>query len=361
MHAFGESSTVCGFDLERLPELGAEMMLSGCPVELLDGDVNHIPLDWISAVLEKLIHKVGDQRVLVISVLGLQSSGKSTLLNVMFGLEFAVGVGRCTKGAFMQLVPVEKQLKDQLQFDFILLLDTEGLRSVEADKSNVADTAAKDKTQEGRRQLISKLDEISKVVAEAEDREVSGFSDIIQFDAETQVFYFKNYFDGDPPMAHPKSSYSQNAQELKHKLLSISEWQPKCKLSLLSELSERIHNLWNALMKENFVFHFRNSLHIMVYTKLEEQYGKWSWKMRKHALETQNTLHYMITSTESYKTQVGQFKRDFETIYQDLKGDVDSSEHAHELDQYVTAWVGNSSGHHQENPEPARREGNNAI
>ncbi|KAI4872593.1 hypothetical protein NFI96_002179 [Prochilodus magdalenae] len=399
MHEFKKSSTTGGIDLERLPELGAEMMLSGCPIELLDGDVNHIPLNWISAVLDKLIQKTGDKRVFVLSVLGLQSSGKSTLLNAMFGLQFSVSAGRCTKGAFMQLVPVEEQLRDELQFDFILVVDTEGLRSVEAASishdnelatlvvgladvsiinimgenpseiqdtlqicfqaflrmisvdikpfcffvhQNVAETDAKNKTQECRRQLMSKLDEISKTVAEAEDKEVSGFNDIIQFDAETQVFYFQNYFDGNPPMAHPNPSYSQNVQELKIKLLSIAKWQPNCKLPLLSEFRERIQNLWNALLKENFVFHFQNSLHIMVYNKLEEEYGKWSWKMRKHALETQNSLHYMISSNESYETQTGQFKHDFDRIYQDSKGDVDKYFREEKHPEILIQWKDNT-------------------
>ena len=44
-------------------------------------------------------NKIGNKRVLVLSVLGLQSSGKSTLLNSMFNLKFLVSDGRCTKGA----------------------------------------------------------------------------------------------------------------------------------------------------------------------------------------------------------------------------------------------------------------------
>ncbi|KAA0706284.1 GTPase 1 Interferon-induced very large [Triplophysa tibetana] len=75
----------------------AEMMMSGFPLELMDGDAAHVPLIWISAVLDKLNQKLGDQRVFVLSVLGIQSSGKSTMLNAMFGLEFPVSAGRCTR------------------------------------------------------------------------------------------------------------------------------------------------------------------------------------------------------------------------------------------------------------------------
>ncbi|KAF4115325.1 hypothetical protein G5714_002814 [Onychostoma macrolepis] len=114
-----------------LPSLAAEMMISGFPLELMDGDAAHIPVIWISAVLDQLIQKLGDQRVFVLSVLGLQSSGKSTMLNAMFGLQFAVSAGRCTRGAFMQLVRVSDEMKTQLNFDYILVVDTEGLRALE--------------------------------------------------------------------------------------------------------------------------------------------------------------------------------------------------------------------------------------
>ncbi len=111
-----------------LPSLAAEVMISGFPLELMDGDAAHVPVVWVTAVLDQLIQKLGDQRVFVLSVLGLQRSGKSTMLNAMFGLQFAISAGRCTRGAFMQLVRVSEEMKKQLKFDFILVIDTEGLR-----------------------------------------------------------------------------------------------------------------------------------------------------------------------------------------------------------------------------------------
>ena len=71
------------------------------------------------------------------SVLGVQSSGKSTPLNTMFGLNFAVSAGRCTKGVYAQLIPVESSLSEELEYDYILVLDTEGLRAPELGKSKL--------------------------------------------------------------------------------------------------------------------------------------------------------------------------------------------------------------------------------
>ncbi|KAK3531939.1 hypothetical protein QTP86_001549 [Hemibagrus guttatus] len=109
-----------------LPRLAAQLIKAGHPLELMDGDAAHVPLTWVSVVLDELVKILGDQRVFVLSILGLQSSGKSTMLNAMFGLQFALSSGRCTRGAFMQLVRVSEEMKEELKFDYILVVDTEG-------------------------------------------------------------------------------------------------------------------------------------------------------------------------------------------------------------------------------------------
>ena len=88
---------------EDLINSAVRLFIQGYPIELMDGDTSYVPIDWIRRVLETAALKLGDARIFVLSVLGLQSSGKSTLLNAMFGLQFAVSAGRCTRGAFMQL------------------------------------------------------------------------------------------------------------------------------------------------------------------------------------------------------------------------------------------------------------------
>ncbi|TRZ06900.1 hypothetical protein HGM15179_020207, partial [Zosterops borbonicus] len=115
----------------KLPEVAAELMVSGYPVELMDGDASYLPLHWVGAIFDRLIERLGNKRVFVLSVLGIQSTGKSTLLNAMFGLQFSVSAGRCTRGAFMQLIPVGQELQQDLGFDFVLVVDTEGLRAIE--------------------------------------------------------------------------------------------------------------------------------------------------------------------------------------------------------------------------------------
>ncbi|CAB1314195.1 unnamed protein product [Coregonus sp. 'balchen'] len=47
----------------------------------------------------------------------------------MFGVQFAVSSGICTRGAFMQLIKVKEDLKEQIGCDFILVIDTERLKA----------------------------------------------------------------------------------------------------------------------------------------------------------------------------------------------------------------------------------------
>ncbi|KAK7879750.1 hypothetical protein WMY93_030677 [Mugilogobius chulae] len=100
--------------------------------DLVDGDASNIPLRWVSDVLTQLHDLVSpNNKILVITVLGVQSTGKSTLLNTMFGVQFAVSSGRCTRGAFMLLIRISEDMKATLKCDFLVIIDTEGLKSPE--------------------------------------------------------------------------------------------------------------------------------------------------------------------------------------------------------------------------------------
>ena len=46
------------------------------------------------------LFELREEKTIVISVLGPQSSGKSTLLNFLFGCDFATSEGRCTRGVY---------------------------------------------------------------------------------------------------------------------------------------------------------------------------------------------------------------------------------------------------------------------
>jgi hypothetical protein len=115
----------------QIPRLAALHLLDGFPLEILDGDAAMFHKLWVDTVLTELDTTLSDHlkrkpKVFVLSVLGLQSSGKSTLLNLMFGTQLRSSAGQCTRGVYLQLVKSKWQ-----EYDYVLLLDTEGIRTPE--------------------------------------------------------------------------------------------------------------------------------------------------------------------------------------------------------------------------------------
>ncbi|CAN0431105.1 unnamed protein product, partial [Lampetra fluviatilis] len=335
-----------------LPGIAADLMLSGFPLELMDGDASHVPLSWISSVLDKVIEKIGDKTLFVLSIVGLQSSGKSTLLNTMFGLQFPVGAGRCTRGVYMQLVKVEEEFTTELGCDFVLIVDTEGLRAPELSNSSPThdnelatfviglgnatvinifgenpsemqdilqiavqaflrmkqvklspscvfvhqnvDVTTQDKNEDGRASLQMKLDEMTRLAAQQEQIAVESFDEVIRFDVDSHIRYFANLWEGNPPMAPTNPVYCQNVQDLKKILLSIAKTEHN--VLKISEFKARTDDLWKALLAENFVFSFKNTLEIAAYSKLEVMYGKWTWSLRSYFIQEENKQHTIINN-----------------------------------------------------------------
>ena len=71
--------------------------------------------------MQQVFKPLPDQ-CLVVTILGPQSSGKSTLLNFLFGCDFATSEGRCTRGVYGTFFRV----KDSkiANFDGIFVIDT---------------------------------------------------------------------------------------------------------------------------------------------------------------------------------------------------------------------------------------------
>ena len=105
-------------------ETAVEFLKVGNAFEIIDGD----NLRFSRKALGRILAGFQEKRIFVIAVLGPQSSGKSTLLNSLFGCKFGTGTGRCTRGVYGTLLHV-----DHPRYDMILVLDTEGLQSVEKD------------------------------------------------------------------------------------------------------------------------------------------------------------------------------------------------------------------------------------
>ena len=345
-------------DLPHLPKAAAELLIEGYPLELMYGDAAHVPLKWVTTVITEVANILGDPNVFVLSVLGLQSTGKSTMLNTAFGLQLNVSSGRCTRGAFMQLLPLDEQLEKKTDISYVLIVDTEGLRAPELDPlqtqkhdnelatfviglANMTliniygevpgdmddilqtsvhaflrmDQVIKHKsrkscqfihqnaesgknTEVGRANFTKKLNKFTVDAAREEnvEGEYETFNDVIKFNDLRDAHHFPGLWKGDPPMAPINPGYSDAAQKLKHHLIEILS---ESRVDLpLSSFKYKVNDLWEALLKENFVFSFKNTLEITAYNSLETQYGQWEWEFRTAMMEWERSKGNEITTAE---------------------------------------------------------------
>ena len=341
------------------PQVIADLMSEGYPVELMDGYAAHVPITWVKAVISKLEEQHPHRRrIFVISVLGIQSTGKSTLLNTTFGLRFRVSPGRCTRGAYFQLLSFDSDMHKQTDCDHILIIDTEGLHAPElhyeeqqkhdnelatlvigladltiiniygetpgGDMTDILQTAvhafirmknidmqlscyyvhqnvpavtADSKSKGGRQTFQDRLDEMTKITAKVEkcERSYRRFQDVIQFDSEKNVIFFPSLWEGDPPMAPVNPGYTAKACKIKETVMNIV--QDRYNGCNFTDFQLRIQTLWNAVLQENYVFSFKNILEVTAYNELDTKYSQWSWDLQHKMLECQNKARNQINSS----------------------------------------------------------------
>ena len=200
----------------------------------------------------------------------------------MFGLQFAVSAGRCTRGVYMQLVKVDKETCD-LPFDYVMVVDSEGLRAPEQGKlkldrdneiatfviglgevtvmnikgenygemrdvlqiavhafmrmkivsnyqlnrhrclfihQNVSAVNAEEKLMLHCSKLVEVLDEMTVEAAHQEHvLNITSFDSIINFDCTTHVAYFPDLWHGDPPKGHINKGYTDKVNIVKNQVL----------------------------------------------------------------------------------------------------------------------------------------------
>ena len=346
-------------EVSYYPQIMADLMSEGYPVELMDGDAAHVPITWVLAVIGRLKEQhLEKQRIFVISVLGIQSTGKSTLLNTIFGLRFNVSAGCCTRGTYFQLLSFNSELRKEIGCDHILIVDTEGLRAPElqykeqqkhdnelatfviglADLTiiniygetpgeltdilqtavhafirmknvdmqlschfvhqNVTAVMADSKSKVGRQNFQDRLDFMTSTAARLEKCEgrFRSFQDVIQFNDETNVTLFPSLWKGDPPMAPVNPGYSFKACTLKEAIISsVKSKESQCNFA---SFQLRVKTLWYAVLQEKFVFSFKNTLEVTAYNELDTKYSQWSWDLQHKMLEWQHQAGNQISSCD---------------------------------------------------------------
>ena len=142
--------------ITKLQNCFYRQIMNGEPFELIDGDNLVFHSKDIDILLQEYYEKQKSifdsytnkgmelsEAPIVISILGAQNSGKSTLLNYLFGCRFATRSGRCTKGVYGSLFQMQKCINNSKT---LLILDTEGLSAVERENSESGDIIDFDRT-----------------------------------------------------------------------------------------------------------------------------------------------------------------------------------------------------------------------
>ncbi|XP_060730758.1 interferon-induced very large GTPase 1-like [Tachysurus vachellii] len=373
-----------GKQMLHLPKLCAKLLLDGFPLELVDGDASNIPLRWISDVMKELNTLVQPKnKIMVVTVLGVQSTGKSTLLNTMFGVQFAVSSGRCTRGAFMLMIKVTDSFRETLNCDHLVIIDTEGLKSPELAQlddsyehdnelatlvvglsditiiniamenstemkdilqivvhaflrmkevgkkpvcafvhQNVADVSAHDKNMRDRKLLLEQLNEMTKAAAKMENKELyKKFTDVMEYDPETGNWYIPGLWHGNPPMAPVNAGYSEAVYDFKKNITNVLVNKNKSTNNIEGFL-EWTKSLWNAVKYENFIFSFRNSLVADAYMKLCTEFHKWEWSLKKDMYKWLTSAETSVSNFEIMKSQSD--KTNLQDLLRTLKDEASS-------------------------------------
>lgn len=158
---------------------------------------------------------------------------------------------------------------------------------------NVSDVSAHDKNMRDRKKLLEQLNEMTKVAAKMEKKiGITTFSDVMDYDLERHNWYIPGLWQGVPPMAPVNFGYSENVYKLKQELFTFMKTQnAPCNIQ---DFLTWVDSLWNAVKHEKFIFSFRNSLVAEAYGKLSMQFSLWEWEFQKEIYKWINTTENNI-------------------------------------------------------------------
>ena len=152
------------------------------------------------------------------------------------------------------------------------------------------------------------------------------FNDVISFNDKDDIHNFPSLWEGNPPMAPVDPAYCEASVKLKLKFISF------CRLPelicQLNAFTKRIEILWDAVLKENFIFSFRNTLEVEAYGLLDAEFSKWSWRLHNVFLQWQNTIRNLVRSCQiseldkTERDQVGLVHSKLDNEYQFITKDV---------------------------------------
>ena len=162
---------------------------------------------------------------------------------------------------------------------------------------NMSAADADEKLKINRDAFLANLDEITKAAAEKENIDhMHNFRDVINYDEKKFAFYMPDAWQGQPPMAPVNHFYSEKVKEIKDYVtsnkISNSNW------LTITKFITRLEDLWDAILRENFVFSFKNSEEIKAFSQLDRSYTQLCWSMNDVSLRLQIFCQNKLQSVE---------------------------------------------------------------
>ena len=343
----------------KYPSIMAKLMVDGYCAELMDGDTAHVAVEWISAVFKELHIICNPANFFTLSVIGVQSTGKSTLLNTMFGLNLDTSAGKCTHGVIMRLLSFHKDAKVESKCNYLLLIDTEGLRSsplscinnkhdnelatfvvgladiaminitgesidnlkellqmvshgliriknIEINPSckfvhnQITEPGAEIKITHERKDFLRFLDKCVHQACELEYcvGKYKSFSELMKFNENRDILCLKPLWNGNPPMAKVNLEYAKHVQEFKMSLINHTAQHNILHCSFVN-FSIKINTLWNAVLREQFLFSFKTILEIIVRKEYYQRLSEWDTEFRLCYLDWESKAKVSFRTNES--------------------------------------------------------------
>ena len=179
---------------------------------------------------------------------------------------------------------------------------------------NVLSDNADEKLMTQRNRLVRLLNDMTFAAATQEGltHKYNRFSDVIGFDLHNDVLYFSGLLQGEPPMAPINLGYCLDAEEARKTILN--QFKNSTQFYKLQHVGKRIDEVWSCIMKEDFVFHFRNVLELNVTLELEMELAKWesnytqtltTWECRELNVLSNLSLENLEDYWTKLTTQLG--------------------------------------------------------
>ncbi|XP_042342048.1 interferon-induced very large GTPase 1 [Plectropomus leopardus] len=321
----------------RLPSLATDLLLYGVPLELMDGDASNIPMCWLGCVFAELKRCLPQEqcRTRVLTNLGESHGRNAEVLSALFGVKFPKGRKRSTRGVYMVALRLPDNLRKDMECDFLLLIDVEGLSSMSLDNkrnmlihdnematvatglsdvlmqniSSYADAEfesnltvlvsallrIKEFGSVPICQLLTQDEEINSILQAAQLRRVS---DMLQTKTEDRgTSNAENHYEKNTTcitcvkgpwnkmsLSEPVDiQYSSAVLKLKQNLFgALKKCSAKSEVTCLSEFMSHLYAVWDAVKAESFSIGLQNTDIALAFSLLCTELSQWEQSFMEH-------------------------------------------------------------------------------